>query len=210
MPVFRSGDRAPAWAEMTRFEIVPLAPGDRRSFPRTTPKEKVVVGRGSVRFAVGGAEVVAEPGTVLDRPAGDGRWEVVATIAPATLVRLCGDWGAPTGGVGVFAVQESAAPRDRGDAVAYPKATNFDSHYHDCDEYWVVYEGSGVAVSEGVHYEVGAGDCVATGMGYHHDFPRVHEPVRAVYFETTLAGAKRQGHLWAHTHGPAQPDPERI
>ncbi len=40
---------------------------------------------------------------------------------------------------------------------------------------------------------------------HHHDFPRAFEPVKAVYFETTLDGQKRLGHLCEHTHGPAQP-----
>jgi len=47
-------------------------------------------------------------------------------------------------------------------------------------------------------------------MGHHHDFPLVATPVRAVFFETTLGGARRRGHLWNHTHGPAHPQPERI
>ena len=62
-----------------------------------------------------------------------------------------------------------------------------------CDEYWILFAGSGVAVSEGKRYEVSAGDCVATGMGHHHDFPVAHEPVRAVYSETTMEGEKRRG-----------------
>ena len=41
-------------------------------------------------------------------------------------------------------------PRDSGDPVDYPKTTGFDNHYHDCDEYWIIYEGSGVAVKAGV------------------------------------------------------------
>ena len=83
-------------------------------------------------------------------------------------------------------------------------------HYHDCDEYWILFEGSGIAASEGKLYEVSQGDCVATGMGHHHDFPRVFEPVKAVYFETTLEGKKRRGHLWNHTHGQAEPRKERT
>ena len=47
-------------------------------------------------------------------------------------------------------------------------------------------------------------------MGHHHDFPEVFEPVRAVYFETTLEGQKRRGHLWEHTHGPSAPAPGRV
>ena len=95
--------------------------------------------------------------------------------------------------------------RRQGRPGPYLKTTNFDTHYHDCDEYWVVWGGRGRGGLGGAGYEVGPGDCVATGMGHHHDFARVHEPVRAVYFETTLGGAKRLGHLWEHTHGPARP-----
>jgi mannose-6-phosphate isomerase-like protein (cupin superfamily) len=94
--------------------------------------------------------------------------------------------------------------------VGYAKTTNFDSHYHDCDEYWIVLEGRGVAVSEGKSYQVGPGDCVATGMGHHHDFPQASEPIKAVYFETTLQGQERLGHLWDHRHGPAEPALERV
>lgn len=70
--------------------------------------------------------------------------------------------------------------------------------------------GRGTAVSEGKHYAVGPGDCVATGMGHHHGFPLVAEPVRAVCFETALEGRKRRGHLWNHTHGPAEPRADRV
>ena len=100
--------------------------------------------------------------------------------------------------------------QNRGDPVGYRKQTAFDNHYHDCDEYWILFEGSGVAASEGRLYDVGPGDCVATGMGHHHDFPIVREPVKAVYFETTMEGQRRRGHLWNHTHGAAEPRPERV
>lgn len=49
-----------------------------------------------------------------------------------------------------------------------------------------------------------------TGMGHDQDFPRVYKPVKAVYFETTMKGQKRPGHLWAYRHGPTQPKPDRV
>ena len=60
-------------------------------------------------------------------------------------------------------------------------------------------------------YEVSAGDGVATGMGHHHDFPLVSEPVRAVYLETTYGGreAARLPQTRS-THGKAQPRVERV
>ncbi|MCD6364983.1 MAG: hypothetical protein J7M14_03825 [Planctomycetes bacterium] len=54
------------------------------------------------------------------------------------------------------------------------------------------------------------GDCVLTGMGHHHDFPVIHEPYNCAYFETTMEGRKRPGHLWNHTHGPAEPQSHRV
>ena len=51
---------------------------------------------------------------------------------------------------------------------------------------------------------------VDAGMGHQHDLAMVSEPVKAVFFETALEGRKRLGHLWNHTHGPAEPKPERI
>ncbi len=85
-----------------------------------------------------------------------------------------------------------------------------EKHFHDHDETWIILAGRGIAVSEGNSYQVGPGDCVATEMGHHHDFPIVFQPVKAVFFETTLAGQKRHGHLWEYEYGPAQPRPKRV
>ena len=69
---------------------------------------------------------------------------------------------------------------------------------------------NGEVVTEGKRFDVRDGDCVATGMGHHHDMPVVHVTIRAVYFETSMAGQKRRGHLWDHTHGEAQPQLDRV
>lgn len=210
MPVFRSGaGQAPAWCEMRSFDIVTLQPGESHRYEREGAKEKLIVGRGACRVRVGPETHDAAEGANLDLT-GDGAFAVGDVTAPTTLIRMCGDWGEELGGSGLFGGRESDDPTDAGDPVSYPKKTNFDAHFHDCDEYWIVFEGRGVAVSEGKHYEVGPGDCVATGMGHHHDLPIVFEPIRAVFFETTLEGQKRRGHLWDHTHGPAEPKTDRV
>jgi len=195
---------------MTFFEIVTRSRGARYRFARRASKEKLIVCQGRVRIAIDGVEVDASAGSNLDLPNGATGFAVSEVSEDLVAVRLCGAWGEETGGSGLFTVESSTAPADRGDPVPYPKTTNFDSHYHDCDEYWVVWAGRGEAVSEGQSYDVGVGDCVATAMGHHHDVPRVQEPLRGVYFETTLRGARRRGHLWEHTHGPAQPVLDRL
>ena len=211
MPVFRSGGRkAPAWCELDSFDIVEVKPGKTHVYERFGKRQKLIVGEGKCRVEFAGRVVDAGPGTNLDLTDALGAVRITDVSEPATPIRMCGHWGDETGASGIFAVSATDARPDRGDPVSYAKATGFDNHYHDCDEYWVLFRGHGVAVSEGRSFEVGPGDCVATGMGHHHDFPQVTEPVEAAYFETSLEGRKRRGHLWEHTHGPAQPRPERA
>lgn len=196
MPVFRSGrGEAPAWCELGYFEIVNVAAGKGHALEREGKKEKLIVGSGRCNVSVAGDVAEAGEGADLDLKDEHGSFEVVESIQDSVLIRMCGRWGEETGGSGLFTVDGSRV---------------FDNHYHDCDEYWIIFEGSGIAVSEGKEYKVGPGDCVATGMGHHHDFPRFFEPVRAVYFETTVAGQKRRGHLWEDTHGKAEPRMDRI
>jgi mannose-6-phosphate isomerase-like protein (cupin superfamily) len=210
MPVFRSGKGlAPAWCELEFFEIVALDVGSTHTFERMGEREKVIMAEGECAISLGDAPIEAERGAGYDIAEG-GAFVVSDVRQPTTLVRMCGRWGSEVGGSGLFPAFEEDDPNDGGDPVDYPKRTGFDNHFHDCDEYWIVVRGKGVAVSEGKAFEVGPGDCVATGMGWHHDFPTVAEPVLAVFFETTMGGQKRPGHLWEHTHGPAEPQPERI
>ena len=203
MPVFRSGKGlAPDWCELEYFDIVRLKAGEAHVFERIGEKEKLIVGEGKCRISMGNQVIDAEQGANLDLSASGEQFKAEA-IENSTLIRMAGRWGDEVGGSGIFPAWKMDDPKDGGDPVDYPKETCFDNHFHDCDEYWIVFSGSGVAVSEGKHYEIGPGDCVATRMGDHHDLPIVHEPITAVFFETTLRGQKRLGHLWEHTHVPA-------
>lgn len=211
MPIFQSNSKnIPDWCELRSFEIVTLRPGDRYVFDRLASKAKLIVAAGNCTVAYAGNTMSAGEGENLDLREGEAEFVVTDVQSETIVIHMAGYWGTQTGGSGLFSVSRREHPHDTGDPHGYPKETDFDNHYHDCDEYWIIYEGSGVVVSEGKHYEVKAGDCVATGMGHHHDFPIAVDPVRAVYFETTLEGAKRLGHLWNHTHGTAQPKLDRV
>lgn len=211
MPVFRSGpNEPPEWCELEHFEIIELQPGQGHSFPRMGHREKLIVAKGRCRITFDEQEIMAEEGTNLDLSSPHGQFKAILVLSDTTLVRMCGRWGEETGGSGVFGVAPSEEGEERGDPVEYQKLTSLDNHYHDCDEYWIILEGRGVAVSEGKHYEIGPGDCLATGMGHHHDMAKIVEPIKGVYFETTLEGRKRHGHLWNHTHGPAEPKADRV
>ena len=210
MPVFKSGrNLAPSWCEMEFFDIVRLQKGQSHRYQRVGAKEKIIVAEGLVRMKVGQTNVVAPATVDLNVPPGQ-TVEIVEAIEPSVLVRMCGRWGDVTGGSGLFGVVKSDRPHNAGDPVDYPTQAVFDRHYHDCDEYWIVYEGSGEVVTEGKRFPVGPGDCVAIGFNHHHDFPVVNQPVKAIYFETTLEGEGRIGHLWEHTHGKAAPKKDRV
>jgi mannose-6-phosphate isomerase-like protein (cupin superfamily) len=71
----------------------------------------------------------------------------------------------------------------------------FDCHYHDCDEYWLIFTGKGKVLSEGREYYVMPGDIVCTRAGVEHDVLEVYEGLEAFWFEDATPGGGRVGHL---------------
>jgi mannose-6-phosphate isomerase-like protein (cupin superfamily) len=71
----------------------------------------------------------------------------------------------------------------------------FDCHYHDCDEYWLVFRGKAKVRSEGVTYYVQRGDIVCTKAGEEHDVLEVYEDLEAFWFEDATPPGGRVGHL---------------
>jgi mannose-6-phosphate isomerase-like protein (cupin superfamily) len=71
----------------------------------------------------------------------------------------------------------------------------FDRHYHDCDEYWLVFAGAAKIMTENVEYVVGPGDIVCTKAGDEHDVIQVYEDLKAFFFEDPLPPGGRAGHL---------------
>src|SRR5690554_4004375 len=208
VPVFKQGEgQAPAWSELEMFEIIDLVKGEEKEIAFRGPKERYIVCEGEVEGTVNGEASIYKRGEIMDVPKDA---KVVLRSDSGKIVRLCGSWGDEIGGLGLFPVFPAEEPTNgimgiSGTPAYYDFARNasFDNHYHDCDEYWIVFQGSGIAASEGKLYYVEPGDCIATGYGNHHDFPFVKEPILAVFFETTMVGQKRPGHLWEHQHGPA-------
>jgi mannose-6-phosphate isomerase-like protein (cupin superfamily) len=71
----------------------------------------------------------------------------------------------------------------------------FDRHYHDCDEYWLVFAGRALIMTEGAEFLVGPGDIVCTNAGDEHDVIEVYEDLKAFFFEDALTPGGRSGHL---------------
>ena len=71
----------------------------------------------------------------------------------------------------------------------------FDSHFHDCHEYWLVFRGKAKIMTEGQTSYVKPGDIVCTKAGEEHDVIEVYEDLEAFYFEDATPTDGRVGHL---------------
>src|SRR5687767_3704610 len=101
MPIFRSGEPAPAWCEMTHFDIVQLAPGARHAYARRGQKERLFVCEGECRIRYHGATILAGRGAKPELTNETGAFEITEVTTPTTLVRVCGHWGEVLGGSGL-------------------------------------------------------------------------------------------------------------
>jgi mannose-6-phosphate isomerase-like protein (cupin superfamily) len=75
-------------------------------------------------------------------------------------------------------------------------------HFHDCNEYWIIIQGRGIATSENIEYELGPGDMLMTKAGDEHSLV-VTEKMVAVYFYGIMPPGGRFGYLYRGI------DPER-
>ena len=71
----------------------------------------------------------------------------------------------------------------------------FDRHFHDCDEYWLVFSGRARVLVGAQTYTVGPGDIVCTPTGTEHDVVAVADTLEAFWFEARTPPGGRIGHL---------------
>jgi mannose-6-phosphate isomerase-like protein (cupin superfamily) len=97
---------------------------------------------------------------------------------------------------GVFSVAPENAPGDL--------------HFHDCDEYWLITDGSALVLCGDEEQVMGPGDLLCARMGELHHVVEIYgdEPFRGAYVVGPLRGQKRTGHLHPGTHD--LPAPEDI
>lgn len=204
MPVYRKGHYiAPDWAELRRYEVFVGDPDGVITIPTTHRKARLLVTDGVCHVTSGATEAELKVPQSIEHGDDVSAFVVRSLGTPFTLMLFEGHWSDEIGGCGTFYYAADTPRRNTGDKVPYETATNFDSHYHDCDEYWMLLEGAGTVVVDGERFEVGAGDCVLTRRGHHHDIIAMPTPIRSAFLETSLHGQKRRGHLWNHTHGEA-------
>lgn len=209
MNVFREGMQTPGWCTVREFRTISLGAKETIRATRRHPNEFFFATYGVGLISSTGQDIVIREQQFFMMPEGTSEVSISGTGRPVDIIRFGGDWGAHVYGASLFRVGPGVPCPFAGDPVTYPKNTAFDAHYHDYDEYWFIIEGSGVVVVGDEKAHVRSGDCIAIGAGYHHDFPLIDWPVKALAFEVSITGQKRLGHLWTHTHGPAIPHAER-
>jgi len=199
MPLLKCSDQLPEWSELDFIEILEIKKDEVKSLTQKSIKEKIFIGEGSCKIFsdVKNLKAKREDYFELNNP---GSGVKINGEEDCTVIHIGGSWLDETGSCGVFKINNSKSPSNTGDPVEYDRKTEFDNHFHDCDEYWIIFKGSGLAVSEGKKYELRPGYFLATRMGDHHDLPNVYKEIHGVWFETSLKGKKRTGHLWNHTH----------
>ncbi len=77
----------------------------------------------------------------------------------------------------------------------YAKGSQCDLHSHDCDEYWFILYGKGIARVGNEQGEVGHGDAVFTPMATKHQFTALTDNVCMLWMYGELKGRKRVGHV---------------
>ena len=200
MPLLKiSENKFPEWSEVKKISQLTIESNSASEITKSFSKYALFVISGECSIRVNGDERVFEENDSLfsDKQ----NITIKSSNHRTELVLIEGIWGDEIGGSAVFNMSKHSTPRNIGDPVDYSRTNDFDNHYHDFDEYWIILKGSGLAVSEGVKYKFTGGDIIATRMGDHHDLSEVHEDIHGIYFETSLKGQKRLGHLWEHTHG---------
>jgi len=200
MPILKiSENKFPEWSEVKKITQLSVKPNDETDIIKTFPKYAILIISGECSIRTNGYEKFFQENDSFF--SNKKNITIKTTKNEAEVVIIEGIWAEEIGGSAVFKMSKHSIPRNIGDPVDYPRTNDFDNHYHDFDEYWIIFKGSGLAVSESVKYKFSSGDIIATRMGDHHDLPEVYEDIHGIYFETSLKGQKRLGHLWEHTHG---------
>lgn len=208
----------PAWSSLKYYKKHCFHQNEVIELDVNYPKVAITVLCGACEITDGDVTTLVNQYEVYK--ANSGHLTVKGVFAPpfyfvknVDILVIGGEW--KDADINLFMVNKSDIPSNesaigKGTPNDYYRNTNFDNHYHDFDEFWVICEGSGVVQDNGSFFEVEEGDCVATGNGNHHDFPIVHEFVRALAIEVAPEGDQRHGHLWEPVHGKAPGNPAKA
>ena len=202
----------PEWSILKKWEIYHIPVGSKMTIETGHSKCGVWLLNGLITVDDGHASTVLwrrlgqdvrqfaffQSGTITVDCSADDNWWNVNTIAV-----FSGDWADDERvKMGGFSCSNNDHPFNHGDPVDYPIFTTFPNHYHEYDEYFLVMRGRGIFMDDGVLYNVGPGDLIATRRGCHHQVVACwDESMNCAEFGSRYGGQKREIFLYEHTHG---------
>ena len=150
----------------------------------TTPRERIVVIDGEVQVECEIGRVHLTRRDFIEIPQSGARVTNVGT-STAEIARITGHWSEVI----------------RNEICLFRPDRPCDYHYHDGDEYWMVFRGHFTLNYNGQEYRMQPGMMLAAGMGYEHGSLNPEEHFEAVVMAMGLEGQLRDGHLLREMHG---------
>jgi mannose-6-phosphate isomerase-like protein (cupin superfamily) len=155
-----------------------------RELKPTSPRERLVVLHGEVTVECEFGRFTLKRRDFVEIPQSGAR-VTNAGNSSAELARIAGHW------------QQVI----RNEICLFRPDRPCDYHYHDSDEYWMVFRGHFTLNYDGNEYELRPGLMLAAGMGFEHGSVAPEEHFEAVVIATQLEGQLRDGHLVRDRHG---------
>jgi mannose-6-phosphate isomerase-like protein (cupin superfamily) len=155
-----------------------------RELKPTSPRERLVVLHGEVTVESELGRFTLKRRDFVDVPQ-SGMKVTNAGNSSAELARIAGRWKQVI----------------RNEICLFRPDRPCDYHYHDSDEYWMVFRGHFTLNYDGNDYDLRPGLMLAAGMGFEHGSLNPEEHFEAVVMATQLEGQKRDGHLVRDLHG---------
>jgi len=144
----------------------------------TTPKDRITVVSGQVQVESEHGRFTLHKRDYYDVPA-SGATITNSGQSMAELVRVKGHWSHTI----------------RNEICMFRPGNPCDYHYHDGDEYWVIFRGHFTLDYNGMRIPVRPGDPLAAGKGIPHGALDPEEAMNAIVMAMPLEDAKRDGHL---------------
>jgi mannose-6-phosphate isomerase-like protein (cupin superfamily) len=155
-----------------------------RDLKPTSPRERLVVLHGEVTVECEFGRFTLKRRDFVEIPQSGAR-VTNAGNSSAELARIAGHW------------QQVI----RNEICLFRPDRPCDYHYHDSDEYWMVFRGHFTLNYDGNDYDLRPGLMLAAGMGFEHGSIAPEEHFEAVVIATQLEGQLRDGHLVRDLHG---------
>lgn len=165
-------------------------PFSRRIEP-TTSKDRIVVISGVVQIETATGRHTLNKRDYFDVPATGATLTNVGT-SMAEIGRVMGHWDHSV----------------RSEICMFQPDNPCDTHYHDGDEYWVIFRGHFTLDYNGRKIKVGPGTLLAAGKGYEHGAEEMAEVMNGLVIAMPLEDAKRDGHLNRERQGAPTPGRE--